>query len=226
MSRDKVPYARGRKNDGKPEKLAMDIERVNQGVTVSWLAQAFGLNPVQVKERLRKCPPLQRLRAGYLYDFRTAAPYLVKPMFDVKEHIKAMRPEDLPTKLQEKYWSALMRRIKYEERAGMLWRTEKVLTVLGEVFQTIKFSLQLWADNLERATGITSEQRDCLRGMVDGLQDELYSRLKDLEKEGRTPHVLGEGLGTSDDDDDFEEVDSDLDEGDDEEVVFGKDLIG
>ena len=133
MSNDKVAYARGRKNDGKPEKLDMDIDRVNKGVTISWLAQAFGLNPVTVKARLRKCPPMQRLRTGYLYDFRMAAPYLVKPVFDVKEYLKTMRPEELPTKLQEKYWSALMRRIKYEERAGMLWRTERVLTVLGAV---------------------------------------------------------------------------------------------
>ena len=88
MSNDKVAYARGRKNDGKPEKLDMDIDRVNKGVTISWLAQAFGMNPVTVKARLRKCPPMQRLRTGYLYDFRMAAPYLVKPVFDVKEYLK------------------------------------------------------------------------------------------------------------------------------------------
>lgn len=215
MSRDKVDYARGKKN-GSDAPLELNIDAINKGVTHTWLAQAFGMSLRTTKERLRKCPHSGVTKAGYLYDIREAAPYLVKPVQNIKEYLKSVRPEELPTKLQDKYWSALMRRIKYEERAGMLWRTEKVLFVLGEVFQTIKFSLQLWADNLERATGITTEQREYLRDMVDGLQDEIYSKLKELEKESKTPHVLGEGAEPDDEDDE-----EDLIGEDDEEDLIG-----
>lgn len=216
MSNDKVEYARGRQN-GKGADITMDTDAINKGVTATWLAQAFGMSIRVTKEKLRKCPHSGVTKVGYLYDLREAAPYLVKPVMNVKEYLKSVRPEELPTKLQDKYWSALMRRIKYEERAGMLWRTEKVLFVLGEMFQTIKFSLQLWADNLERATGITTEQRAYLRDMVDGLQDEIYSKLKELEKESKTPHVLGEGVSADDED---EEEEEDL-IGEDEEDLIG-----
>lgn len=212
----KVDYAHGRQNGSKTG-LTMEIDAINKGVTVTWLAQAFGISLRSAKEKLRKCPHSGVTKAGYLYDLREAAPYLVKPVMNVKEYLKSVRPEELPTKLQDKYWSALMRRIKYEERAGMLWRTEKVLFVLGEMFQTIKFSLQLWADNLERATGITPEQRACLRDMVDGLQDEIYMKIKELEKESKTPHVLGEGISADEEEDEEEDL-----IGEDEE----EDLIG
>lgn len=210
----KVRYAHGRQN-GSYAPLETNIDAINKGVTHTWLAQAFGLSLRTTKEKLRKCPHSGVTKAGYLYDFRVAAPYLVKPVHNIKEYLKNVKPEELPTKLQDKYWSALMRRIKYEERAGQLWRTEKVLFVLGEVFQTIKFSLQLWADNLERATGITTEQREYLRDMVDGLQDEIYSKLKELEMESKTPHVLGEGGGPDDEDEE------DLIGKDDEEDLIG-----
>ncbi|MDD3030298.1 MAG: DUF1441 family protein [Alphaproteobacteria bacterium] len=217
MSNDKVEYARGRKN-GSGADLTMEIDAINKGVTLTWLAQAFGVSLRTAKEKLRKCPHSGVTKTGYLYDLREAAPYLIKPVMNVKEYLKSVRPEELPTKLQDKYWSALMRRIKYEERAGMLWRTEKVLFVLGEMFQTIKFSLQLWADNLERATGITPEQRTYLRDMVDGLQDEIYTKIKELEKESKTSHVLGEGTDVDEEDDeDFDLI------GEDEEE---EDLIG
>lgn len=193
--------ARGRRT-GSLSGVNMDINLVLKGVTVTWLAQAFGMSPVSVKTKLRMCPHRGETKAGYLYDVREAAPYLIKPVRDLKEYLKSIKPEELPTKLQEKYWRALMQRIKYEERAGTLWRTETVLFVLGEVFQTIKFSLQLWADNLDRETGLTSEQRELLRRMVDSLQDEIYQKLRDFEKTHRTPSVLGEGLGTSDEDED------------------------
>lgn len=215
MAREKEEFARGRKTESLSG-VNMDINLILKGVTVTWLAQAFGMSPLTVKTRLRMCPHRGETKAGYLYDLREAAPYIIKPVRDLKEYLKSIKPEELPTKLQEKYWRALMQRIKYEERAGTLWRTETVLFVLGEVFQTIKFSLQLWADNLDRSTGLTTEQRELLRGMVDGLQDEIYTKLRDFEKSHRTPSVLGEGLGTSDEDDDDEEI-----VGDDEEDLIG-----
>ena len=218
MYRGKIDYARGKKT-GCLSGVNTNIELVMKGVTVTWLAQAFGMSPVTVKTKLRDCPHKGEAKAGYLYDIRDAAPHLVKPIHDMKTYLKTVRPEELPAKLQEKYWSALMRRIKYEERAGMLWRTEKVLFVLGETFQTIKFSLQLWADNLERATGITSEQREYLRHMVDGLQDEIYSKLKELEKESKTSHVLGEELSTSDEDEDLDLVDDEEDDDEEEDLI-------
>jgi hypothetical protein len=210
-----VGYGRGKKTGHVG--VDMNIEVVHRGVTATWLSQVFNMSPVTVKRKLKECPSIGATKAGFLYDLSTAATYLVKPVFSVKEYFKTMKPEELPAKLQDKYWSALMRRIKYEERAGALWRTERVLFVLGEVFQTIKFSLQLWADTLDRATGLSAEQRELLRGMVDALQDELYTKLRELEKEGKTPSVLGEGV---------EPGEEEGEEGEDEGGSEEEDLIG
>jgi hypothetical protein len=184
--------ARGRKTEEAYDNPDLNIQAVYSGVTVGWLSQVFHIDPTTVKRRLKDCPALHRRKNGFVYDLKVAAPYLLKPVFDVREYIKTMKPEELPTKLQDQYWSAMNKKLKWEERAGNLWRSEKVLQVFGEVFQTIKFSLQLWTDNLERATGLTSAQRTLLSGMVDGLQDEIYTKLQAVSAKGKTGSVSAE----------------------------------
>lgn len=169
------------------EDVSLDVTDIHRGVTVSWLAQVFAMDPSDVKRRLAECPPLHRRKAGYTYDLKQAARYLVKPVFDAKKYIQTMKPSELPTHLQKDYWAGQLARQKYEENAGQLWRAEAVLEVLGETFKTIKFTMQLWADNLERSTGLSNEQRELLRGMVDGLQDEIYQALVEGAKARRTP---------------------------------------
>jgi Protein of unknown function (DUF1441) len=171
---------------------SFDLSDVHGGVTVAWLAQVFRMDPTTVKKRLADCPPLHSRKAGYTYDLKVAAQYLVKPVFNVHEYLKSMKPSELPAQLQASYWDAALKRQKWEENAGQLWRTEAVLGVLAEAFQTIKFTMQLWADNLERVTGLTDEQRDVLVKAVDGLQDELHEALVRNAKENATPALISE----------------------------------
>jgi hypothetical protein len=172
--------------------VSFDLKDVHGGVTTAWLAQVFGMDPTTVKKRLADCPPLHRRKAGYTYDLKVAAQYLVKPVFNTHEYLKSMKPSELPSQLQAAYWDAALKRQKWEENAGQLWRTEAVLAVLAEAFQTIKFTMQLWADNLERVTGLTDEQRDVLVKAVDGLQDELHTALVRNAKEKSTPALISE----------------------------------
>jgi hypothetical protein len=170
----------------------MDMTDVFGGVSVGWLSKVFGMDPSDVKKRLADCPPLHRRKAGYIYSLPVAARYLVKPVFDVQKYIANMKPTELPPQLQRDYWDSALKRQKWEENAHHLWRTEAVLEIFGEVFKRIKFSMQLWADNLERVTGLTSEQRKLLVGMVDGLQNDIYDQLVAFQQESKTPPVLGE----------------------------------
>lgn len=165
---------------------------MHAGVTTGWLARVFGMDPSTVKKRLADCPPLQRRKAGYVYSLPQAAAYLVKPVFDVSEYLKTMRPSELPASLQKEYWDARLKRQRWEERAGELWRTDDVLDVLGEAFIAIKSSMQLWADNLERAVGLSDEQRRLLQGMVDGLQTELHAALVQMPKQRQTRSTASE----------------------------------
>lgn len=163
-----------------------------QGVTISFLSQVFRIDNNTVKRRLVNCPILHSRKRGtkqtqHLYDLATAASYLIEPNVDPAELIKSMRREDLPNSINVAYWDAQIKRQKWEENAGELWRTEKIREVLGGTFQTIKFTVQLWEDTLERQTGLTEEQRTLLNELTDSLQGEIYDALvrnKDLAQTG------------------------------------------
>lgn len=168
------------------------VEDMMAGVTVSWLSQVFGMDPKTVKAKLADCPPLHRRKAGYVYHLPTACRYLIPPAISADQYIKTMKPSDLPTAFQQSFWDAALKRQKWEENAGQLWRTDRVREVLGQTFQTIKFTVQLWADTLERQTGLSLEQRELLTQLVDGLQEEIYKGLVAQAAERKTPPQRGE----------------------------------
>lgn len=168
------------------------IEDVYRGVSVTWLANAFKMDRNTVKKRLAHCPSVSNDRSTPLYSLRQAASYLVEPKVDIASYLKAMRPNDLPPLLQDTFWSAQMKRQKWEVEAGNLWPTEDVLEVLSEAARRIRSAITLWTDNLDRVNGLNSEQRKMLTGMCDGLLDEIHETLIDMPRQKRTPSQLAQ----------------------------------
>lgn len=172
------PNARTIEDEQKDEyKLGMkDMQDVIAGVSVTWLAKIFRMNQEKVKEALVKCPVLKTGRnGGNVYDVKTAAQYLVDPVSDLGAYLLTIDPKRLPQKLQEGYWNARIKEMKARTMAGELWPTNKVLEVLGDTFQTIKATVQLWADTVEDMTGeVTPEQRDAMIQLSDKLLDEIH----------------------------------------------------
>lgn len=167
------------------------------GVTVAFLAQVFKMDNGKVKRKLVNCPVLSRSRRGttqvqHLYDLSVAASYLVEPRIDPEDIIKSLRKEDLPPSISTAYWDAQLKRQKWEEQAGQLWRTETISAVIGSMFQTIKFTIQLWADTLEQKTGISEEQREALNKMTDELQTNMFTALRENAEENMTKPQLAE----------------------------------
>jgi len=108
-----------------------------------------------------------------------------------------LRPEDLPPKINSAFWDAQAKRQKVEEVAGDLWRTEDVRDVLGNLFQTIKFTVQLWGDQIERMHGLSPEQRQALTVATDQLQKDIFEQLvenarlrRTLPEKERLPDVI------------------------------------
>jgi len=150
------------------------------GVTVTFLMEVFGMDRRDVNRRLKDCPVMgsrHKDTKRNLYDLATAAQYLVKPVFNPEEYLKTMRPSELPAHLQDSFWSAMNKRQKWEENAAELWRTEDVMVLFGEVFLLIKGTMQLWAENMQRSTGLGAEQKKFLQASVDGLQKEIHEKL-------------------------------------------------
>lgn len=168
--------------DATSDKLEMDINLVVKGVTANWLAQAFHMDHRTVTNRLRDCPPLTRKRGGngLIYDLSMAAGFLIKPIFDVEKYIQTMKVEELPTRLQEGYWAAALKRQKWEENAGRLWRTEHVARKFSETFLMIANDMKSWVDDLDAVVEVTPEQRAALEKAVMKVQQKISKSVREM----------------------------------------------
>lgn len=168
-----------------------------EGVTISFLAQVFQIDHQKVKRLLVNCPVKEYRRRGTkqtqnLYDLKTAAAYLVEPKISVEDVLAQIKREDLPPAINTAFWDAQLKRQKWEENAGQLWRTETIRNTIGGMFQTIKFTIQLWADTIERQTGLTEEQREILNTMTDSLQADMFTALRENAERVMTKPQIGE----------------------------------
>lgn len=182
------------------EHVETDWAKLRQGVTVAWLAGAMRMDPKTVKKRLGPVAPKQKRPGGQdLYDLELAMSYLVKPRFDVREYIKTMNPTELPPMLRKEYWDAELKKLAWQEKAGELWPTDKVLEVFSEAFKRIKNQCQVWADDVEREAKMTPEQYRALIKRVDMLREGLHKVLIAMPEARKSGSALGEGPIDDDD---------------------------
>lgn len=178
---------------GKTPDLEIGVRENIAGVSIGWLSNIFRMDRQTVQKRLGACPVLRRGQGDVpLFDVGQAASFLIKPKINIEEWVKSLRPADLPPYLQSEFWDAQNKRQKWEENAGDLWRTDRVVEVFADVFKLIKETMQLWTDSIERKEGMTGEQRRLLMQMIDGMQDELYKKLIDFSKTQKTLNSAAE----------------------------------
>lgn len=174
--------------------ITTDSTEISKGVSTRWLQIAFGMSARVVEKRLSYCP-VKRIcpkRNIKLYDLKEAASYLVKPQFDVGEYIRSMSHIELPNMLKKEFWQAEKLRLEYQEKAGELWPSEKVISVFAEAFGRIKNAMQVWVSDLERDTELSRHQFEFFQKKVDELREEIYDALVTMQEEKTTPSALGE----------------------------------
>lgn len=188
--------------DADGEIMSFDVADVYGGVSAAWLAQVFNADKNTIKKKLARggCEPVGRGRGNApLYAIHEAAAYLVKPKIDLITYIKSLRPNDLPPMLNEAYWSAMLKRQKWEENAKDLWRTEDVARILGDVAFLYKTTSQLWVEELDRHHGLTAEMRETLIQLVDTLLERIHEELTSLsQRQSTASSVAEEGAMPSD----------------------------
>lgn len=179
--------------DGDGE-LLMAVADVYGGVSASWLAQVFGhdKNTIGKKLAAANIEVVGRRGGGPLYRIPDAAAYLVKPKVDLITYIKSLRPNDLPPMLNDAYWAAMLKRQKWEENAGDLWRTGDVLAVFGDLAIMFKTTVNLWTEEVERIDGITQEQRLTLTKQSDKLLEQVYELMVNAPGRRKTTSTLVE----------------------------------
>lgn len=178
-----------------------DLYKVINGVSVQWLAKAFGLTRHVVEQRIRGCRVVSSGDYGNpLYDLRDAAAYLVEPKIDIEEYLSKVKPEKLPEKLRESFWNAKLKEQRWKRSAGELWDTERVMAVFAEVLGNIRDRLQLIPDTVERLGGLDVKQWQMVRNLVDQAQDEIHSEILRFADGDTTLNQLGQEEDADDED--------------------------
>lgn len=153
------------------------------GVSVQQLCRIFRMTRQGVENKLRNTRPIELGAHGNpVYDLADAASYLLEPKIDIDEYLQTIKPERLPDHLRETFWNARLKRQRYEENAGDLWRTKKVMEVVGELFLDFSNKLNLIPDLVERQTGFSPEQYRLVRSIVDSIREEMVDDAERLKR--------------------------------------------
>lgn len=170
---------------------ARDVHLLKQGVSVQWLARAFRMTRHHVEKKLRACPVQSMGDWGNpMYDLVEAAAYLVEPKVDIKEYLKTAKDEDLPEKFRESVWNSKLKKQRWEEKAGHLWRTEYIMDRMGEVLANTRQSVQQIPDRVERIAGLSIEQYRIVRNATDEVLTQIYEEIVAMQEGASTFNQL------------------------------------
>lgn len=169
------------------------IQALHRPVSITFMAEALRIDRKTVARKLADLPPVDHHRGQMpLYNFQQAIQYLVKPKVNVAEYVRKMGVSELPLSLQKDVWDAKLKEQKWREQAGELWRTEDVMEVLGETFQRLKTTTQLWIDQIAEGQALPPAARTELTKLVDGLQTDLHKTLVKMPQDRQTPAMESE----------------------------------
>jgi hypothetical protein len=177
---------------------------VYQGASLSQLAGIFEMNDRDIKAKITGVvTPCGERRGHPIYKIREVAPYLVPPPYDIDEFIQRMSIADLPTILRKEYWAGMRSRQLYEKEAAELWPTDKVVETVSTLLKTIRMSMLLAREAVERETDLTPRQRDIVTRLIDNaLEDAHASTVKQFTKakpDDKSADIYGEEQTGSED---------------------------
>jgi hypothetical protein len=98
---------------------------------------------------------------------------------EVIRQILSMHHADLPKGLAKEFWYGQNQRLNYLERIGDLFDTRAVVELASDAFKTIRLSLMLVADAVERETGLTVAQREIIDRLMHAALETMREKLID-----------------------------------------------
>ena len=153
------------------------------GFTIPELAAMFGEPRKKILAITKNVAPAGARGPFTLYPLLKVAIILAKEDLigeEVVEHVMRLDPADLPVKLRKAFWDGQTSKLRYQRAAGDLWPTERIIELAGDAFKTMRLSLQLMSDGLERETGLTEKQRILLQNRIDATLNDMRERLVDV----------------------------------------------
>lgn len=171
-----------------------------QGANVSQLGLLFKADHKTVQRRIQEgnVKPCRTEGPTKYYAVHEIAPWIVKPVIDDLEgQIRRMSFRDLPKDLAKEFWAGQRAKQEYEEKAGLLWRTEKVVEEVGELMKLVKMTSLLMLDAVERQTELSERQRSIIKTLTHGMLQDLQKRIEEKfkapeESNGKLQEAEGE----------------------------------
>jgi hypothetical protein len=161
--------------------------------------------PLQtVRDSLAQVPPSGKRGQSDLYSIKDAAKVLIRNDETDAEQVRRIlktHHTDLPKMLSKEFWLAETHRQRYMVAAGQLWPTTKVVEWLADAYKTIRLSLMLMADTVERQETLTNTQRKTIIEMIDATLNDAAERLIRGFKDKRESEVGGPSSPEEDDGD-------------------------
>jgi purine-nucleoside phosphorylase len=87
--------------------------------------------------------------------------------------------------LSKEYWYGQNQRLNYLERVGDLFDTRAVVELASDAFKTIRLSLMLISDAVEREAGLTLAQREIIDRMMHAALETMREKLVDGLEQSR-----------------------------------------
>lgn len=156
------------------------------GANMAQLCDIFKMDARDIKAKLAgNVLPSSKNGKSDVYSIREVSPYLVPPPYDMEEFISKMKISDLPTQVQKEYWAGMRSRQLFEKEQAELWSTEEVQTVIADIFKTLRMSLLLTRESVERETDLTTRQRDIIKAIIKNALEDLYAKTNELCADGK-----------------------------------------
>jgi hypothetical protein len=179
----------------------LSVEQVRHyviaGLAVSDMAKLLRVEVRKVQEAIAACKPTGKRRGVAIFAVADVAPLVLKPQIDIESYIRSLKPKDLPPALQKAFWDAQEARQSFEEKAGNLWHTHRVLEVIGKFVMIVRQRVVLAVDQVDRMTPLTDEQRKLVQGLLDGMLAELQKGVaeafKDYTGKGERQDIYEDG---------------------------------
>lgn len=184
-----------------------EFNELLKGMSISQLGKMFDLDRRTVSDRLKECKPSGSRSSHSIYKVSEVAEYLLQSYMGegkVSEIGKRQRADR-----EKDYWDAMLKKQKFEENSGDLWRTEKVVSIFADVFKTFRESIVMYLDTLEHESGLEGEVIDKAKGVTDGLLVEIRNKLLVMEIDEDEDEYEDEDFD-HDDDEDFDHDDDDF----------------
>lgn len=144
-----------------------------KGFSINQLAELFEMDRRTATDRLRNVDPSDNRGGHPVYRMIDAAPALLEITTTVKSKMATAREKD--------FWDAQLKKQKFEENAGDLWRTDKVIEVFAAVFKQFRESVVVFIDGLEHESGLPPKTIAATKGFGDALLIECRQRLLMLD---------------------------------------------